>query len=279
MEPLAAAAPPRRRPPTWRSPVRALAMWRHWGVATLGPPRRSRPRSLRKVWARRTPRDMLAAAVVAVALFAATVAAMSIAARNCGRTGSGCAAYAAAGSWGRPGSSGSVLGLRGRRLLMRVETTGQKCPSCGRAQRVDCNGYGKLTGGIGNYVDWVPVKAYRQCPRFKGSYKRRGQKVNRFFDEELETKAKEGLLRVPATWRALTRIKLREFADVKAEATGDMVNPYEKFTVLDVIKTQGQHFLRLEDKNGWAFDKGIAGRWVGKPIAERIKDGKEGSLF
>jgi len=146
----------------------------------------------------------------------------------------------------------------------------RRCPGCGKAQRSDCDGAGRLIGGVGSVAEWVPVKAYRKCPKFQGKYKRLGQKTGTFFDEGGAKMESEELLLVPATWRSLTRIRLREFADVKAQPTGDFVGPYEKFEVVDVIRRDGQHFLQLKEKSGWAFDRGIAGAWAGKPICERV---------
>jgi len=85
------------------------------------------------------------------------------------------------------------------------------------------------------------------------------------------TKKSQLRMMVPATWRSLTKIKLREYPDIKAPPTGDLVVPYEKFNVVDVIRRDGQHFLKLSDKIGWVFDRGIAGAWVNKPICERLE--------
>ena len=43
-----------------------------------------------------------------------------------------------------------------------------RCPSCGQAQRADCDGNGRLLGGIAQVAEWSPVKAYSVCPRFRG---------------------------------------------------------------------------------------------------------------
>merc|ERR1719401_2352847 len=94
-----------------------------------------------------------------------------------------------------------------------------RCPGCGRGQRVDCDGTGKLSGGIQQVVkDFDAISFSAPCPRFKGEYKRRGKDAAAFFDPTGQ---------VRATWRSLTRIRLREVADVKGEATGDSVKPYE----------------------------------------------------
>lgn len=146
-----------------------------------------------------------------------------------------------------------------------------RCPSCGKAQRADCDGNGKLTGGAGNIFDWSPVKAYKACPRYTGKYTRKGTKTSTFFDVGGDDKASQVRLMVPATWRSLTKIKLREYPDIKAPPTGDLVVPYEKFNVVDVIRRNGQHYLKLDGKTGWAFDRGIAGTWSGKPICERLE--------
>ncbi|CAB9499463.1 expressed unknown protein [Seminavis robusta] len=47
------------------------------------------------------------------------------------------------------------------------------CPNCDM-----CDGSGRIAGGIGAVVPWIPIKAYRPCPNFierGGSYQRAGQ--------------------------------------------------------------------------------------------------------
>ena len=47
------------------------------------------------------------------------------------------------------------------------------CPDCDQ-----CDGSGRIAGGLGAVLPWVPIKAYRPCPRFVergGSYQRSGQ--------------------------------------------------------------------------------------------------------
>lgn len=145
----------------------------------------------------------------------------------------------------------------------------RRCPACGKALRDDCDGTGRVAGGLGASV-WLPVKAYRKCPQYKRDYRQRGQGVQAIFDEGQKDKQAAIALLTPATWRALTRIKLRTTADVNAAPTGDYLKPYEKFEVEDVVRIDGRHYLRLAEKDGWAFDVGVAGRWVGRPICERV---------
>ncbi|CAE7298272.1 FIP2 [Symbiodinium natans] len=145
-----------------------------------------------------------------------------------------------------------------------------RCPGCGQAQRKDCDGNGRLMGGIAQVFDDSPVKAYRVCPRYKGRYQRRGQKFDTLFDPDVEGKERSSLLEVPATWRSLTKIRLRELPDVASKPTGESLGPYESFQVDDVIRKDGQHFLKLAGKTGWAFDRGVVGAWNGKPICERL---------
>jgi len=145
-----------------------------------------------------------------------------------------------------------------------------RCPGCGQAQRKDCDGNGRLRGGLAQVFDDSPVKAYRVCPRYRGRYERKGQKFDTLFDPDVEGKERSSLLEVPATWRSLTKIRLRELPDVGAKPTGESLGPYESFTVEDVIRKDGQHFLKLAGKTGWAFDRGIVGAWDGKPICERL---------
>eukprot|EP00424_Heterocapsa_rotundata_P000291 CAMPEP_0168634080 /NCGR_PEP_ID=MMETSP0503-20121227/2784_1 /TAXON_ID=89963 /ORGANISM="Heterocapsa rotundata, Strain SCCAP K-0483" /LENGTH=137 /DNA_ID=CAMNT_0008677063 /DNA_START=9 /DNA_END=419 /DNA_ORIENTATION=+ len=130
-----------------------------------------------------------------------------------------------------------------------------RCPGCSKAQREDCDGNGRLAGGVTGGLDWSPVKAFRKCPKFKGEVQNTGAKFGDILDNA-GTLDSSVMLVVPAVWRSLTRIRLREYADLKAEATGDYVNPYEKFDVVEVIFRGGQHYLKLRDKKGWAFDRG-----------------------
>lgn len=148
-----------------------------------------------------------------------------------------------------------------------------KCPGCGKAQRADCDGTGKLTGGLGNLIkDFKLITAHAPCPRYTANYGRRGKTLNDLFDPTGTIRDDDQKLTVPAVWRSLTKIRLREVADVKAQATGDAVKPFEKFKVVDVVRRGDQHFLKLESKNGWVFDRGVAGNWAGRPIAERLPD-------
>mmetsp|Transcript_19820 Transcript_19820/g.25518 ORF Transcript_19820/g.25518 Transcript_19820/m.25518 type:complete len:126 (+) Transcript_19820:176-553(+) len=48
-----------------------------------------------------------------------------------------------------------------------------KCPDCDM-----CDGSGRILGGLGALLPWVPIKAYRPCPNFVergGRYQRSGQ--------------------------------------------------------------------------------------------------------
>ena len=145
-----------------------------------------------------------------------------------------------------------------------------RCPSCGQAQRADCDGNGRLLGGIAQVAEWSPVKAYSVCPRFRGRYQRRGLKFDNLFDGDVAGKERNRMLETPATWRSLTKIRIRELPDINANPTGDVVGPYESFVVEDVIRKDGQHFLKIQGKSGWVFDRGVVGSWSGKPICERL---------
>jgi len=117
----------------------------------------------------------------------------------------------------------------------------------------------------------VPIKVYRPCPRFKGSYKQKGQRGEAFFDADANQINKDEMLTVPSTWRSLTKISLRQYPDIESEKTGEAVLPYESFKVEDVIRRNGQHFLKIAGKSGWAFDRGLSGNFAGRPIAERLE--------
>mmetsp|Transcript_8751 Transcript_8751/g.10033 ORF Transcript_8751/g.10033 Transcript_8751/m.10033 type:complete len:120 (-) Transcript_8751:25-384(-) len=51
-----------------------------------------------------------------------------------------------------------------------------KCPNCEK-----CDGSGRILGGIGVFLTWWPIKAYRPCPEFierGGKYTRQGQPLD-----------------------------------------------------------------------------------------------------
>mmetsp|Transcript_28174 Transcript_28174/g.42625 ORF Transcript_28174/g.42625 Transcript_28174/m.42625 type:complete len:115 (+) Transcript_28174:103-447(+) len=51
-----------------------------------------------------------------------------------------------------------------------------KCPNCDQ-----CDGSGRIMGGIGLLLPWWPIKAYRPCPNFieqGGKYIRTGQPLD-----------------------------------------------------------------------------------------------------
>mmetsp|Transcript_33520 Transcript_33520/g.47618 ORF Transcript_33520/g.47618 Transcript_33520/m.47618 type:complete len:130 (-) Transcript_33520:1007-1396(-) len=51
-----------------------------------------------------------------------------------------------------------------------------KCPNCD-----ECDGSGRILGGIGVVLPWWPIKAYRPCPKFienGGKYIRSGQALD-----------------------------------------------------------------------------------------------------
>jgi len=86
------------------------------------------------------------------------------------------------------------------------------------------------------------------------------------------------LAQAPGSYRALTRIRIRESPDVMSQPTGATVEPGEVFSATQVISSQtsdGIGYLQLADRNGWVFDTGIGGAWLGKPILERV----EGEVF
>jgi len=79
------------------------------------------------------------------------------------------------------------------------------------------------------------------------------------------------LLLVPATWRSLTKIKIRDSADTGSNPTGARIEENEKFPVVEVVVRDGKHFLKLGDREGWVFDVGISGDWKDKPICLRME--------
>ncbi|CAJ1428199.1 unnamed protein product, partial [Effrenium voratum] len=73
----------------------------------------------------------------------------------------------------------------------------------------------------------------------------------------------------PGRYRALTKIRLRKEPDVASEPTGATVIAGEEFEVFEAVDGTGDPgYLRLAE--GWVFDQGIAGRWLGKPIVEPV---------
>eukprot|EP00929_Paragymnodinium_shiwhaense_P024144 TRINITY_DN14960_c0_g1_i1.p1 TRINITY_DN14960_c0_g1~~TRINITY_DN14960_c0_g1_i1.p1 ORF type:complete len:557 (-),score=139.34 TRINITY_DN14960_c0_g1_i1:152-1822(-) len=73
-------------------------------------------------------------------------------------------------------------------------------------------------------------------------------------------------------YKALTKIRLREQPDVKAEPTGGIVEINEVLDVTDAVPAGpgGMGYLYIGSRKGWIFDKGVAGAWVGKSIVQRI---------
>ncbi|CAB1117473.1 unnamed protein product [Ectocarpus sp. CCAP 1310/34] len=55
-------------------------------------------------------------------------------------------------------------------------------PRCsGEYRDRGCDGTGRISGGVGALVPWLPIKAYRPCPSFteaKYKYTRQGQSLN-----------------------------------------------------------------------------------------------------
>ncbi|CAM9973650.1 unnamed protein product, partial [Hapterophycus canaliculatus] len=55
-------------------------------------------------------------------------------------------------------------------------------PRCsGEYREKGCDGTGRISGGVGALLPWLPIKAYRPCPAFteaKYKYTRQGQSLN-----------------------------------------------------------------------------------------------------
>jgi len=63
----------------------------------------------------------------------------------------------------------------------QAESDPTVCKTCG-AKLAEapkgCDGQGRVAGGMGAFVDWWPIKAYRECPALTASgrsYSRKGQ--------------------------------------------------------------------------------------------------------
>lgn len=57
------------------------------------------------------------------------------------------------------------------------------CAGCGRPEGVaaGCDGNGRIIGGLGAFLSWWPIKAYRPCPDYlnaKKVYRRAGQSLD-----------------------------------------------------------------------------------------------------
>lgn len=85
----------------------------------------------------------------------------------------------------------------------------------------------------------------------------------------------------PRRFRALARIKLREAPNTASEPTGEMLEVGEIFEALEAAEVgsaqpqsmSGRRYLRVVGRRGWAFDKGVAGKWSGLPIVESAEIG------
>jgi len=76
------------------------------------------------------------------------------------------------------------------------------------------------------------------------------------------------------SYRSLTKIRVRQEPSTTAEPTGVILDRGEVFEVVDVVQggDSSPSYLKIKAKNGegWVFDLGIAGSFVGKPIVERL---------
>lgn len=85
-------------------------------------------------------------------------------------------------------------------------------------------------------------------------------------------KSQSAMAATPGKYRALTKIRLRKAPDTSAEPTGGVLTAGEIFDTTETIEPDivgGTSFLRVGD--GWIFDKGVAGRWLGKEIVEVVQ--------
>jgi hypothetical protein len=79
-----------------------------------------------------------------------------------------------------PSASSTLPSLKSMSISSSTTTTTAqpkaadvKCPDCDL-----CDGSGRIAGGIGAVLAWIPIKAYRPCPNFVargGTYQRAGQ--------------------------------------------------------------------------------------------------------
>mmetsp|Transcript_34608 Transcript_34608/g.74676 ORF Transcript_34608/g.74676 Transcript_34608/m.74676 type:complete len:165 (-) Transcript_34608:102-596(-) len=77
-------------------------------------------------------------------------------------------------------------------------------------------------------------------------------------------------------YKALTKINIRVSPEVRSLRSGKILEEGQQFQVEDTIEADGQTFLKLTNGDGWVFSKGIAGKWVGKTIAEPLVAQDEG---
>ena len=77
-------------------------------------------------------------------------------------------------------------------------------------------------------------------------------------------------------YKALTKINVRISPEVKSLRSGKILEEGQQFQVCDTIDADGQTFLKLTNGDGWVFSKGIAGKWVGRTIAEPLVSQEEG---
>lgn len=53
-------------------------------------------------------------------------------------------------------------------LLFIEASNSLTCKSCGKAPLPNCDGSGRVSGGLGAFFDFLP-KAYKPCPQFEGT--------------------------------------------------------------------------------------------------------------
>lgn len=79
----------------------------------------------------------------------------------------------------------------------------------------------------------------------------------------------------PGRYQTMTRIKVRQRPDVTSQPTGEVLAANLVIQVSEVVQPSAPGelaYLKLADRDGWIFDKGIAGNWVSMPIVQRLTD-------
>mmetsp|Transcript_14558 Transcript_14558/g.37666 ORF Transcript_14558/g.37666 Transcript_14558/m.37666 type:complete len:555 (-) Transcript_14558:129-1793(-) len=97
------------------------------------------------------------------------------------------------------------------------------------------------------------------------------QRTHRVVERGLQGIALQALPTV-GKFKSLTKIRVREGADVAATPTGEILDVGEQFEVEEISSpfgADGPNFLRIPGR-GWVFDQGIAGSWLGKPIVKQL---------
>jgi len=141
--------------------------------------------------------------------------------------------------------------------------------------------------GYGNVGSWSSPSAQRKAAQMERERQERNARVRggdlraRGFVENLMSEQMDNQVfqsapgqhqwrgTVPTAtmdwYKAVTNIRVREQPSVESPAIG-VIRQGETIQVNAELAVTGQKFLKLKNKPGWVFQRGISGEWEGKQI-------------